>query len=68
MVKPAVVSIKSNTDLKLFPNAATNTDVIQKGDASAQTEVPVTKYCDASIQTDCDEGNAHSTPLRVELT
>ena len=39
---------------------------MQEGDASAQTEVPVTKYCDVSTQTDHDEGNDHSTPLGVE--
>ena len=66
LVKPAVVSVESNTDLKLFSDAATNTDVTQKGDASAQTEVLVTKYCDTSTQTDRDEGNDRSTPLRVE--
>ena len=49
LVKPAVVSVENNTDFKVFSDAATNTDVMQKGDASAQTEVPVTKYCDASI-------------------
>ena len=49
LIKPAVVvGVESNTDLKLFSDAATNTDVMQKGDASAQTEVPATRYCDAS--------------------
>ena len=28
LVKPAVVSVESNTDLKLFSDAATNTDVL----------------------------------------
>ena len=63
LVKPAVVSIENNTDLKVFSDAAINTDVIQEEDASTQTEVPATKYCDASTQTDRDE---YSTPLRVE--
>ena len=68
LVKPAVVSVESNTDLKVFSDAATNTDVLQKGDISTQTEceVSVTKYCDASTQTDRDEDNDYSTPLRVE--
>ena len=44
MVKPAVVSVENNTDLKLFSDAATNADVIQKEDASTLTEVPATKY------------------------
>ena len=39
---------------------------MQKRDASAQTEIPVTKYCDVSTQTDHDEGNDHSTTLHVE--
>ena len=63
LVKPAVVSIENNTDLKVFSDTAINTDVIQKEDASTQTEVPATKYCDASTQTDHDE---YSTPLRIE--
>ena len=29
LVKPAVVSIENNTDLKVFSDAAINTDVIQ---------------------------------------
>ena len=63
LVKPAVVSVENNTD---FSDAATNTDVMQKGDASAQTEVPVTKYCDASTQTDYDKGSDYSKPLHIE--
>ena len=43
LVKPAVVSVENNTDLKVFSDAATNTDVIQQEDASTQTEVPATK-------------------------
>ena len=34
LVKPAVVSVENNTDLKVFFDAATNTDVFQKEDAS----------------------------------
>ena len=68
LVKPAVVSVESNTNLKVFSDAATNTDVLQKGDVSTQTdcEVLVTKYCDASTQIDHDEDNGYSTPLRVQ--
>ena len=44
VVKPAVVSVENSTDLKVFSDAATNADVIQKEDASTQTEVPSTKY------------------------
>ena len=39
---------------------------MQKGDASTQTEVPDTKYCEASTQTDCDKGSDYSIPLRIE--
>ena len=34
LVKPTVVSVENSTDLKVFSDAATNTDVMQKGDAS----------------------------------
>ena len=63
LIKPAVVSVENNTDLKVFSDAATSTDIIQQEDANTQIEVPATKYCDASTQTDHDK---YSTPLCVE--
>ena len=63
LVKTAVVIVENNTDLKVFSDAATNTDVIQQEDYSTQTETPATKCCDASTQIDHDE---YSTPLRVQ--
>ena len=36
LVKPAVVSVENNTNLKVFSDAATNTDVILEEDAGTK--------------------------------